>query len=948
MTTFRVMLYITARHDYELHSLDFSTTNLQGSLHEQIWLPLDFFPSSADLPLFVQRGSTLFFVLVYIDELVFTTPNKHALASVKGKLRRRHTCIDLGELQRYLGLQITRDRAARTIMLTQSHMVEQILTRFRFPFSKVHVTPLAVDHGLTAPPSHKPFESSGPYPEMVGCLMYLMTCTRPNLAYPLSVLVQFVAPGRHRPSHWYVAKRVAKYVASTSGMGLVLGGKQPVTLTCYSGSSWADDAESMRSTQGYCFSLGTSAVSWRSTQALSVSSSTCEAEVYDAAMAAQELRWLSFLLTDLGERPRSPPVLFANNSSKARPAWYVLSLRPTLQISSPRRCRLDVTFDKSVCFYRLFSHSTPPIPPPSPPLSSCFLGPAPSGVSQVDPPPFVEPLEVSSDTSGPAEGGDPAADDIAATYSGVAGPGGADYGGAGSGGVESGGAGLGLREWVIWRGRSGGRAGAAGPGGAGAGGAGVSGGGGAGVGGAGGTGAVGAGGAGAGDAGAGGIGAGGAGGAGAGGAGARGTEAIGAGGAGAGGASAGGPGAGGAVTEGTGAGGSGTMGTAQRRLFFLPQPRSSLPPPDSALRKVLSLPSSTGLTPPLLCPPPDKSQPQLQPDSPLPAPSPYTGHTVSLTERCEPVSRRALPVRAVCRAHCVRPPPVPGTYIMALRPSSVPQRISLPSPLASSLPHVPDPESDLACAASPTVTWVLATIVTDPSFVSTAVSALVTELCLATAVTHLSSMLLCPKGYPDALDIPTPRSYAEAISVQYSSQWQTAMDIEMACWKTTGIYVDAVPPHKANVVDGMWILRVKRPPGSPPSFKARYIARGSSASRVARHTEDYTCGSWFALSSVDPSLFLRTDPSLLLFYIHIYVLMCFGFHFSSPKATLSTGHSPSAPPLDESVEPSGQFPELVGCLMSTRSSSILSSSCKAEIYAGAMAAQELHWLTYLL
>ncbi|CAI7829140.1 unnamed protein product [Closterium sp. NIES-54] len=503
---------------------------------------------------------------------------------------------------------------------------------------------------------------------MVGCLMYLMTCTRPNLAYPLSVLVQFVAPGRHRPSHWYVAKRVAKYVASTSGMGLVLGGKQPVTLTCYSGSSWADDAESMRSTQGYCFSLGTSAVSWRSTQALSVSSSTCEAEVYDAAMAAQELRWLSFLLTDLD----------------------------------------------------IFSKALPP----------CDHQRFCTQLGLVDPPPFVEPLEVSSDTSGPAEGGDPAADDIAATCadSGVAGPGGADYGGAGSGGVESGGAGLGLREWVIWRGRSGGRAGAAGPGGAGAGGAGVSGGGGAGVGGAGGTGAVGAGGAGAGDAGAGGIGAGGAGGAGAGGAGARGTEAIGAGGAGAGGASAGGPGAGGAVTEGTGAGGSGTMGTAQRRLFFLPQPQSSLPPPDSALRKVLSLPSSTGLTPPLLCPPPDKSQPQLQPDSPLPAPSPYTGHTVSLTERCEPVSRRALPVRAVCRAHCVRPPPVPGTYIMALRPSSVPQRISLPSPLASSLPHVPDPESDLACAASPTVTWVLATIVTDPSFVSTAVSALVTEL----------------------------------------------------------------------------------------------------------------------------------------------------------------------------------------------------------------------------
>ncbi|CAI7796254.1 unnamed protein product [Closterium sp. NIES-54] len=179
-------------------------------------------------------------------------------------------------------------------------MVEQILTRFRFLFSKVQLTPLAVDHGLTAPPSDESFESSGPYPKLVGCLMSLMTCTRPDLAYPLSVLARFVAPGRHRPSHWYAAKRVAKYVASTSGMGLVLGGKQPVTLTGFSDSSWANDAETRRSTQGYSFSLGTGVVSWRSTRASYVSGSSCEAEVYAAAMVAQELRWLSFLLTDLG------------------------------------------------------------------------------------------------------------------------------------------------------------------------------------------------------------------------------------------------------------------------------------------------------------------------------------------------------------------------------------------------------------------------------------------------------------------------------------------------------------------------------------------------------------------------------------------------------------------------------------------------------------------------
>ncbi|CAI7789843.1 unnamed protein product [Closterium sp. NIES-54] len=87
-------------------------------------------------------------------------------------------------------------------------------------------------------------------------------------------------------------------------------------------------------------------------------------------------------------------------------------------------------------------------------------------------------------------------------------------------------------------------------------------------------------------------------------------------------------------------------------------------------------------------------------------------------------------------------------------------------------------------------------------------------------------MLLASEGDPDAPDILTPRSYVEAITGPYSSQWQTAMDAEMASWKSTGTYVDAVPLSGANIVDCMWIFRVKRPPGSPPVFKARYAARG--------------------------------------------------------------------------------------------------------------------------
>ncbi|CAI7813412.1 unnamed protein product [Closterium sp. NIES-54] len=278
---------------------------------------LDFAPSTADPSLFLRTDATLppFYVLVYVDDLVFATANTEALAHVKSELQKRHTCTDLGELTSYLGLRITRDRAQCTITLTQTHMVQQVLQRFGFTYSSPQSTPLPTGHSLSAPPSDESVKPSGPYPELVGCLMYLMTCTRPYLAYPLSLLACYVAPGRHRKVHWDAAKRVFRYLCSTSGMRLVLGGRARVVLTGHTGASWVEDLATQRSSQGYTFSLGSGSVSWRSTCSSSVLCSNCEAEIYAGAMAAQELRWLTYLLTDLGEAPRSPPVLYVNNKA---------------------------------------------------------------------------------------------------------------------------------------------------------------------------------------------------------------------------------------------------------------------------------------------------------------------------------------------------------------------------------------------------------------------------------------------------------------------------------------------------------------------------------------------------------------------------------------------------------------------------------------------------------
>ncbi|CAI7804398.1 unnamed protein product [Closterium sp. NIES-54] len=158
-------------------------------------------------------------------------------------------------------------------------MVHQVLQRFGFRYSSPQSTPLPTDHLLSAPPSDESVEPSGPYPGLVGCLMVL------------------------------------RYLCSTSGMGLVLGGRRPVFLTGHTDASWVDDLATQRSSQGYSFSLGSGSVSWRSTRSSSVLSSSCEDEIYTKAMAALELRWLTYLLTDLADRPRSSPVLYVDNKA---------------------------------------------------------------------------------------------------------------------------------------------------------------------------------------------------------------------------------------------------------------------------------------------------------------------------------------------------------------------------------------------------------------------------------------------------------------------------------------------------------------------------------------------------------------------------------------------------------------------------------------------------------
>ncbi|CAI7775880.1 unnamed protein product [Closterium sp. NIES-53] len=432
--------------------------------------------------------------------------------------------------------------------------------------------------------------------------------------------------------------------------------------------------------------------------------------------------------------PRAIPCVFLGFVPDA-PGWQFY--HPTSRRVFPS---MDITFDVLVPFYHLFPYRSAPQPPPPlflapspPPVDPLPThGPAPLGVSQVDPLLDTAPVEVAvglgaargAASGGVASGGaEPGvAESKGAGFGGAelggeklggaepAGvepesvePGGAESEGAESGGAEPRGAALTggpagasprlspqqLREWLVWHARL--RSGATGAEGAGA----------AGAGGTGGTTAAGPGGArtrGTGAAGTGSVGGAGAGdptkpeAAGAGGSGAGGARA---GGAGVGGPGTGGAGAGGTDTGGAGAGGAGVGVTGEGGGGA----------------------GGAGAV-----------DPGGTPASLLPAPSPCTEQSGGLTERREPASRPASPVFSARHVPRSRPLPVPRTHTMTLRPSSVPLHVPLLAPPESSLPEVLDPETDRACAARPTVSCLLATAVSDPSFDSAAAFFLVAEL----------------------------------------------------------------------------------------------------------------------------------------------------------------------------------------------------------------------------
>jgi transposase InsO family protein len=341
--TMRALAALVAHHDLHLHQLDVKTAFLHGEVEEELYIKqpegftqglpglacklnksiyglkqasrnwwkklhsvltqLGAVPCPADPSLYIlRRGGSVLYILTYVDDMWMASGDLALIMEVKGSLMQAFAMTDLGESTRFLGIDITRNRPAGTIKLTQTATIIALAEQYGQHTTKPHYTPLP--HGTVL---EKLQDRSGvgefPLAALVGSMNYIAQTTRPDVAQAVGTL------GRHSATpgaeHWKAALRVLAYLCTTRHTGITFHKKAnptaPFTVTGFCDSDYGGEPTTRRSTTGYLFQAAGGPISWCSKLQPTVAASTTEAEYMAAASAAKEGLWLRKLLATLGE-----------------------------------------------------------------------------------------------------------------------------------------------------------------------------------------------------------------------------------------------------------------------------------------------------------------------------------------------------------------------------------------------------------------------------------------------------------------------------------------------------------------------------------------------------------------------------------------------------------------------------------------------------------------------
>ncbi|CAI5739954.1 unnamed protein product [Peronospora farinosa] len=268
---------------------------------------------------------TIVLVLVYVDDILCATNNEAVKVDLFGKLALQYGIKDQGELTEYLGVEVQSSQDAMKI--SQRKYSREILQKFHFEQAHAVGTPLETKQNLMCAEEKDDIDKTFDYRGAVGMLMYLTTCSRPDLAYAVGQLSRFVAnPTKH---HVGCVKRVLRYLAGTLDYGIVYKRAQStqhpkIVIQGYCDSDWASDAADRKSTGGFVFLLAGGAISWSSKRQPIIALSTAEAEYVAACEATMEAIGERNIVSEI--LPTIPVEMHIGIDSQSA---YVMATNPT-------------------------------------------------------------------------------------------------------------------------------------------------------------------------------------------------------------------------------------------------------------------------------------------------------------------------------------------------------------------------------------------------------------------------------------------------------------------------------------------------------------------------------------------------------------------------------------------------------------------------------------------
>lgn len=348
LTTIRVLLSLVASHGLLVHQMDVKTAFLNGELDGEIYMQqpdgfvidgqegkvckllkslyglkqapkqwhdkfnttltsVGFVVNEADKYVYYRHGGGEGVILcLYVDDILIFGTNLKVIEEVKCFLSQNFEMKDLGVADVILNIKLLRDNEGG-IKLLQSHYVEKILSRFGYSDCKISPTPY--DPSVRIRKFKGTTKDQLKYSQIIGSLMYLASATRPDITFAVRKLSRFVSnPG---DEHWRAVERVMRYLKGTVTYVLHYT-RYPSVLEGYSDANWISDADEMKATTGYVFTLGGGAVSWKSCKQTILTRSTMEAEPTTLDTSGVKAGWLRDLLMDLPVVEKPVPAILMN------------------------------------------------------------------------------------------------------------------------------------------------------------------------------------------------------------------------------------------------------------------------------------------------------------------------------------------------------------------------------------------------------------------------------------------------------------------------------------------------------------------------------------------------------------------------------------------------------------------------------------------------------------